>query len=189
MAGGEKFWASEMARPKRAFRWFLTLQGADTGLKLETYAIKTVKKPSFVVSETPHQYVGHTFHFPGRITWNTLDVTFVDPLQPDHTTILHNMLAKAGWKEPVTEQAAQKSFSKLKWKNAIGEIYITQIDADGLPIEKWGLVNSFFTSVDFGQLDYSSEELVINSVTIRYDWAQLQTAGGTPAVDTSVRTS
>ena len=168
----ERFWSNPAMEPKRSFRWYFTLAGATDSL--ETYAIKTVKKPSFTVSEVPHQYVAHTFYYPGRITWNTVDVTFIDPVVPDHSAIISNMLVEAGYTPPRDEIQSRTSFSKEKFVAAVGSPMITQIDADGKEIEKWTLNNAFFTSVDYGQLDYGTEELVINSVTIRYDYATLE---------------
>jgi len=167
-----RFWSDAKVEPKRSFRWYFTLAGGTDNL--ETYAIKTVKKPSFAVSEVPHQYVAHTFYYPGRITWNTVDVTFIDPIVPDQSSILTNMLVEAGYTPPRDEIESRTSFSKEKFVLAVGTPLITQIDAEGNKIEDWTLNNAFFTSVDFGQLDYGAEELVVNSVTIRYDYATLE---------------
>lgn len=167
-----KFWDDKSIEPKRAFRWYMTFGGSDSNT-IETYAIKSVKKPSFAVSEVPHQYGAHTFYFPGRVTWNTIDVTLVDPVQPDHSAILTNMFVDAGYQIP-TQASKDMSLSKEQFNAAIGEPTIVQIDAAGHWIEKWHLHNAFFTSVDFGQLDYGTEDLVITSMTLRYDWASFE---------------
>jgi len=173
------FWSDLNVEPKRSFRWYFTIGKSDENA-LQTYAIKTVKKPSFTISEVPHQFVAHTFYFPGRITWNTVDVTFIDPVIPDQASAITNMVVAAGYNVPRDESAALKSFSKAKFANAGTQASITQIDAEGDPIEIWTLNNSFFTNVDYGQLDYGSEEMVINSVTIRYDYATLEVMSGNP---------
>ena len=41
-------------------------------------------------------------------------------------------------------------------------------------LEKWILNNPFLTNVDFGNLSYSSDDLVNISMTIKYDWATLE---------------
>ena len=173
------FWSDVSTEPKRSFRWFFTLSG--DGGTIETYAVKTVKKPSFSVSEVPHQYVAHTFYYPGRVTWNPVDVTFVDPVAPDHSAIISNLFVDAGYNIPREEEIARKSFSKLKFTTSVGTPTISQIDAEGRVVEEWQLVNSFFTSIDYGQLDYSSEDMVINSVTIRYDYAVQQITPESPS--------
>jgi len=173
-----RFWSDASVEPKRSFRWYLTLAGASNNNKIESYAVKTVKKPSFAISEIPHQYVAHTFYYPGRITWNTIDVTFVDPISPDQSSVMANMLVTSGYTPPTTEEKSRGSMSKFSFKEAIGSPRITQVDAEGTDLEYWDLHNAFFTSVDFGQLDYSSEELTILSVTLRFDFATLTSAVG-----------
>ena len=168
-----KFWSDASTEPKRSFRWFMVLGGEGPGNQIETYAVKTVKKPSYAITEVPHQYIAHTFYYPGRVTWNTVDVTFVDPVIPDQSVVITNMFARAGYKSPVNAEQAKTSLSKQGFKTSVGQPTIHQIDADGTVIETWTLINAFFTSVDYGQLDYGSEDLVINSVTIRYDYANL----------------
>jgi len=166
----EKFW-NQKTEPMRAFRWWMRIGSDANGI--ESYTIKTVKKPSFAISETQHQYVAHTFYYPGRITWNPVDITFVDPVDPSTSKNLKAMLAGAGYKSPTTEEAAKKSFSKKTFGDTIGEVTIHQIDTEGNDITggQWSLINPFITSADFGQLDYSSEDLVVNSITLRYDYA------------------
>ena len=167
------FWNDVKQDPKRQFRWFMSL-GADDGTAIETWQLKTAKKPSFTITETPHQYIAHTFYFPGRIQWQPIELTFVDPVAENNKSTagsLWNILLAGGYKLPTTEEAAKKSFSKANFNTALGSIKITQIDAAAQVIEKWELVNSFATQVDFGQLDYASDELVINSMTVRYDYA------------------
>lgn len=173
-----RFWNDITIEPKRSFRFFATFSGNDTGI--ESYAIKTVKKPSFQISETMHQYVAHTFYYPGRITWQPVDITFVDPVVLDHSSIITNMLYQAGYRKPGNEEIARRSFSKENFNNALGQIRISQVDAEGAIIDEWSLINCFFTNVDYGQLDYNSEELVVLSTTIRYDFASFDNLGGAP---------
>ena len=171
----ERFWSKPSVEPKRSFRWVFTLSGQSN--KLETYAIKTVKKPSYTVSEVPHQFVAHTFYYPGRVTWNPIDVTFVDPVHPDQSLAITNMFVQAGYRVPKNQEIALSSFSKERFVAAIGQPVIRQLDADGKDIEIWTLNNCFFTNIDYGQLDYGSEDLVINSVTLRFDYATLEIPG------------
>lgn len=172
------FWTDATTEPKRAFRYFFTLAGnGDASNKIETYAIKSVKKPSFTVSEIPHQYVAHTFYYPGRITWNPIDVTFVDPVVPDQSSAITNMMIGGGYTVPKQEGNSRNSFSKGKYVNSVGTPKITQIDADGNQIEQWTLNNAFITAIDYGQLDYGTEDLVVISVTLRYDFATFDASG------------
>jgi len=153
---------------------------------INTWQLKTAKKPSYQVTETPHQYVAHTFHFPGRIIWQPIELTFVDPSGTGDSTgnttaALVEILKEGGYHAPTDADTARVSFSKSKFANALGDVEINQIDHANVIIDCWTMVNCFPTNVDFGTLDYASEELVINSMTLRYDyatWAPTQTKSG-----------
>ena len=47
------------------------------------------------------------------------------------------------------------------------------LDPTGVVVSKWILKNAMLTSVNFGDLDYSSSELATIQATIRYDYAVL----------------
>ena len=70
----DQFWSASTVDPKRSYRWILLLN------KIPTYVIKTAGKPSFTIEGIQHQFVSHTFHYPGRIQWNELNITLVDPV-------------------------------------------------------------------------------------------------------------
>ena len=58
------------------------------------------------------------------------------------------------------------------------QILIKQVDSEGKGfIEVWKLWNPWIKAVNFGTLDYTSDELVNIQMTIAYDWAELNPAG------------
>ena len=66
--------------------------------------------------------------------------------------------------------------SKATAAAALGTIYIMQMDAEGKVIERWTLWNSFITDMKFGEtLQYGEDNLVEMSITLKYDWARLET--------------
>ena len=70
------------------------------------------------------------------------------------------------------------TFSKKQATSAVGgRVYIHTIDENGSPIETWSLYNPWIKSVNFGDLDYESDDLVNVELTMRYDWANLETRG------------
>ena len=177
------FWNQASIEPKRQFRWLLYIAG------MPQFIVKNVKKPSFSVSATPHYFINYKFHFPGRVEWQDIQVTIVDPVQPDSTASLVNILSAAGYVLPdeYTSQAAEpRTISKKSFIDALGgQIQLVQFGANtGAQqenvLEKWSINNPFLTNVDFGNLDYSSDDLVNISMTIKYDWANLELPQATP---------
>jgi hypothetical protein len=167
------FWSVGSTEPKRQFRWTFTLGTGITGATIQTYFVKSVKKPTFTVTSVQHNFVQHTFNYPGRLTWAPIDVTFVDPVEPDTSTILANIVAESGYSIPTNEEIALRSLNKGDFIANVGTPTIQQIDAEGLPIETWTLYNAFVTSLDFGQLDYSTDDLVVISMQLTYDYATI----------------
>ena len=171
MAG---FWSSELVEPKRQFRWYMNF-GSNSGfLTPLEYALKKADKPKAKIGEITHKYLNHSFYYPGRLEWEAINVTFASVSDADATTLVHRLLNRAGYQTPIAANDKNRfTFSKEKFAGAIGSVDIIQTNADGAEIEKWTLYNPFFTSVQYGALDYGSDEIVEIATTVRYDWAEL----------------
>ena len=184
------FWSTDYGQdttlkdPKRKFRFTVEFQGinAAQGGALLWYA-KSAAKPSFAVNSAEHKYLNHTFYYPGAVTWNTISVAMVDPVDPDMTATLSDIIVSSGYSPPNNANSLG-SMSKAKAAGALGRVIITQIDADGNPLERWTLWNSFIKDVKFGDLAYGDDELTETTVELQYDWARVETfADGSSAVN------
>jgi len=160
--------------PKRKFRFMVEFQGirsSQGGAQL--WFAKTAAKPSFAISSTEHKYLNHTFYYPGSVTWNEVAITLVDPVNPDMSATLSDIVRLSGYAPP-TDATDMNSISKAKAVGAMGTVIVTQIDADGRELEKWTLWNAFISELKYGDLEYGAEDLTELSVTLKYDWARLQ---------------
>ena len=163
------FWAAPSTEPKRKYRWILNFGGTIGAV--EQYLVKKVSKPSFEVSETEHKYINHTFWYPGRVTWNTVELTLVDPVSPDASEKMFEVLKKSGYIFPLDPNTTQ-TISKHKAVTALGEFSIKQLGAEQNQfVEEWVLKNAWISKVNFGDLDYESDDLVELEITVRYDYA------------------
>ena len=182
------FWSTNFGEdttlkdPKRKFRFTVEFQGiaASIGGAVMWYA-KTVGKPSFAIAAAEHKYLNHTFYYPGSVTWTDVSVTLVDPVDPDMTATLSDIVVQSGYAPPA-DTTSLSTMSKAKAAGALGTVIITQIDSDGKPLETWTLWNSFMTEVKYGDLEYGGDDLTELSVTLKYDWARVETAGPSVAV-------
>lgn len=168
--------------PKRNFRFRIELSNNASGeLNSVQWWAKTVDKPKFNISATEHQYLNHTFYYPGLVTWDAVSMTVVDPQDPDVAFGFSKILEAGGYKIPDQIAADNEDFatiSKGKAANALGTLRVIQMDANGAEIESWELHNAFITKVDYGSLSYGDEELTEYTIELRYDWASLTAAGG-----------
>jgi len=177
------FWSTNFGEdttlndPKRKFRFTVEFQGiaAAIGGAVMWYA-KTVNKPSFQIAASEHKYLNHTFYYPGSVTWQDVSLTLVDPVDPDMAATFSDIVVQSGYTPPA-DTTALSTMSKAKAAGALGTVIITQIDSDGKPLETWTLWNSFMTEVKYGDLEYGADDLTEMSVTLKYDWARVETAG------------
>jgi hypothetical protein len=160
--------------PKRKFRWKVQI-GDLTDDGVVWYA-KTVEKPKMEISsDASHKFLGHTFKFPGSVTWTDISVTLVDPAEAggaDAAKKLLELVQGAGYRFP-TDSTVLETISKPKSVTSLGTIVITQIDGDNNAVEQWTLHNPFINKVEFDTLDYSSDDLSEITLGIVYDWAEL----------------
>ena len=171
--GDSGFDNQDNTEPKRAYRWLMRINS------IEEWIVKKVTKPGFDITETSHQFLNHTFYYPGRVEWQTIDVTLVDPVAPDTTALLSTMVERSGYHVPNQADPGQwVTLSKNSGVSSIGKIQIEQINAKGQEVESWTLVNPWIKSLKFGDLDYSSDDMVEITMTLRYDWAKLNTSAG-----------
>jgi len=187
------FWSTPLTEgqgdPKRKFRFtveFPGLMGTATtdlanaakanGIATEgiVWYAKSVTKPAITVSETDHTFLDKKFYFPGRVEWNTVTLTLVDPADPSQTQDavqqMNKLIENSGYKM-FKDANDLATISKSKSAAAIGPVVINQIDANGVPVESWTLKNPFIKDMKFGDLDYTGDELIELSLELRYDWA------------------
>jgi hypothetical protein len=171
------FWGQSMDAgmkdPKRKFKF--TVQIGDLGDNGVVWYAKTVDKPKMTISgDATHKFLGHTFKFPGSVTWEDINITLVDPADGTHDAAkrLLELVQGSGYKFPDAPSVLE-TISKPKSVASLGSIVITQIDAAGNGIEQWTLHNPFIKSVEFDGLDYSSDDLSEVTLGIVYDWAEM----------------
>ena len=176
------FWGTDLVAadgdPKRKFRWKVSFGaqpnpvGDGSGV---VWFAKTVTKPEMTVADTEHKFLGHTFKYPGSVTWNDLEVMLVDPVSPDAAQQTLGILHTSGYRFPnsdyLVSPEALKTMAKGGATAALKPFVIEQLDAEGNTVERWELHNPFVTKVGFGELSYEDEALSEISLTIKYDWA------------------
>ena len=173
------FWSSTESQPKRQHRFTMSLGNYAGEQQLPKWIVSNVTRPAMEISTTEHQYLNHTFKFPGRAKWQDITVTLKDPLTPDASKQLYSILASAGYTPPNAttgplDPAFNRSFTKKSFNETLGVITIKALDAKGDSKETWTLFNPIIVSVNWGQFDYSSEELVELQLSIAYDYATIE---------------
>tara|TARA_R100000900_G_scaffold135064_1_gene112461 strand:- start:968 stop:1525 length:558 start_codon:yes stop_codon:yes gene_type:complete len=164
-------WASVKIEPKRAFKFILTL--GDIPAWVVTNADRP--NPNFE-GGVKHEFLGHEFKYPGKLKWQDVSVTLVEPVDPDVSGQVLDAVIKAGYNPPSTWTADNEgwrtTFSKQKFVNGnFGDISVKVLDSNGNEVETWTLFNSFVSNVTYSKLQYDGSG--INTVTLQfsYDYA------------------
>ena len=164
--------------PKRGFRFKISFQGLNND-QIVWFA-KKVGKPSYTITESKHSYLNHNFYFPGRVEWDTITMTLVDPVSPNAAAQTNALVVASGYQIPGNAEDLS-SISKGKSAAAIRYIIIEQIDSNNEVVERWTVKNPFVKSVKFGELAYDNDDLSEIELEIRYDWAVCEVAAGDKA--------
>lgn len=168
-------WASPSMEPKRKFKYILSLGTGDNAIP--TWVVKSASRPGFTVT-TPaeHAFMGHTFKFPGRVKWEPMDIVLMDPIDPEVASKVLGIIENAGYVLPSKwgpGEEWKKTLSKKKFsENNLGAISISTLDSEGQKVEEWQLFNVQITKVNYGELDYNSEELLTVTLGIVFDYAK-----------------
>ena len=162
--------------PKRKFRFKVEFQQLGGGNVL--WYAKGVGKPSMTINaDTTHKFLGHSFKFPGSVSWEDIELTLVDPAEEgeggeDAAVKLLSIIEASGYKFPRGSEILE-TISKGKAVEALEKVVIHQLDASGQnTVERWELHNPFINKVSFGDLSYEDDGLSEITVGVTFDWAE-----------------
>jgi len=163
------FWQATDIEPKRSYRFILSIPG------FSPYIIKSVKKPSFSIGSTEHQYLNHTFWYPGKVTWGEVSFVIVDTVgdTDNGSARLMGLLDACGYSLPSPD--SYSTISKKSAVSALSTVQIQTVNAEGDVVESWWLKNAWIAGAEFGDLSYADEGMLNVSVTLKYDNAGLHT--------------
>lgn len=162
------FWTDPTLSPTRQFR-FMVSNGTNW------WWVSSCSKPSYEISTEEYKLINHKFKYPGVATWNDVNLTIVDVT--GQTNSLLNYILENGH-DVERAYGSLDGLDKSKLIKGLqddkGFFHIIQLDEGGNAKEQWSLKNAFIKSTNFGQLDYSSDELVKLELVISYDYAILE---------------
>jgi hypothetical protein len=145
--------------PKRKFRWILQIEGIDA------YTLKTAARPQLTFDEVVIDYINTKRYVSGKQTWAAMAVTTHDPIAPSAAQKVMDWV-RLNY-EPLTGRMGYASFYK---KN----IVLKLLDPQGTVVEYWDIIGAWPQDVNFGDLDYASNDNSEISFTLRFDNAVLQ---------------
>ena len=143
--------------PKRQNRFILRF---PSSLGINEWFVESTARPHIQINATEIQFLNTSTYVAGRFTWQTIPVTFRDPIGPSAAQALME------WVRLHAESVTGRMGYAAGYKR---DIDLELLDPTGVVVEKWILYGTFLTSVDFGSLGYSTDALADITAELRMD--------------------
>lgn len=147
--------------PLRKNRWLFRFP-SDLGI-MEWFC-ESAKRPSIQQKDVEIPFLNTSTWVVGRYTWDTIQVTLRDPIGPSASQ------AVMEWVRLHSESVTGRQGYAAGYKR---DVEIEMLDPTGVVVQKWILKNTMCTNVDFGDLNYSQDDLANITMTLRFDYAIL----------------
>lgn len=151
---------------KRKYRWMFNIRGVCGELEGNSPLLPPGKsgRPSLSFKEMDAQHVTETVYFPGKPEWKPINITLYDIKERFNPVIQ--------WIKKIYKVSEQG----ISWNPSVGSNFkrdcsIDLYDGVGSIIEEWRLENVWPISIDFGDLDYASSDILTIDLQLRYDRA------------------
>jgi len=153
---------------KRKFRYTFTITGicGNQGAFVPKSYVKTAARPNLAIEETEINFLNAKMFIPGKATWETITVTYIDAVNPSNIGSFKPLWDWMASLYDFTDPINLKMGSMRRDYSATG--ILDMYDGCGTLIETWQLNNMWPTAIDFGELDYSSSEECTIALTLRY---------------------
>jgi hypothetical protein len=143
--------------PKKQNRFILRF---PSSLGINEWFVISTSRPKITIGEVEIPFLNTSTFVAGRFNWESIDVTFKDPIGPSAAQALME------WVRLHAESVTGRMGYAAGYKK---DIELEMLDPTGVVVEKWILQGTFLTNVDFGSLDYSAEDIAEITATLRPD--------------------
>ena len=162
------FWSSSTFEPKRVFRGLLYLPG------IKPFMLKSFSKPGLDELTVKRTTFPTTL---GRqqieqietagMKLKPLKLVLMDGENPQYNTAMafYEYLTHKGMADKLNSSELMDASKANEFLP--GAIYMTELNANGAGFS-WTIINPILVSIDFGEIDYASEELSTVTVGLHY---------------------
>lgn len=161
------------AIPKRNFRFLVNVG------EINVWIAKSTQLPNFSVGEAKVHFVNHEFKYPGKVSYQDLQINLIEAVSPNTSYKLLNLFSKSGYKTPdkiavegIESQAQTSVIFKHSAVSGLGTVTLTHLGDEGPNTNNiYYLQNAWIKNITLPQsLDYSNEEVSDVQITFAYDY-------------------
>jgi hypothetical protein len=175
------FWNQSNFDPKRQFKFKVVFDSIKAGVSpTQYYLAQMADRPKWTVTDgTKIDFLDKTFHYPGKVSWDPVTITFIDGATgaDNMARAAYRYLSNAGWVSPAGMNAGVNSaeFATISKGGAVSgnDVTVQALKADGTIAESYVLYNSFVTNVDLDGFDYKGEGILTAKFKFRFDYAEI----------------
>lgn len=153
---------------------------------IPAFFVRTTSLPSIENNPVTVDTINSDYKIKGKSRWQPINVTLYDPIffqtgrGKDFTKDLKSIGSGAAaayyWLNAYHHTSARdRDYEMDRYKQTVTISYLDPTGAISLSAivqDKWVLHGAFCSSINWGELDVSSDDLVLIDIEITYDWAE-----------------
>ena len=143
--------------PKKKNRFILRF---PSSLGINEWYVESTSRPNISIGSVEIPFLNTSTYVAGRFVWNTINVTFRDPIGPSAAQALME------WVRLHAESVTGRMGYAAGYKK---DIDLEMLDPTGVVVEKWIMQGTFLTDVNFNDLSYSDDAIANISASLRPD--------------------
>tara|TARA_R100001129_G_C5235899_1_gene223997 strand:- start:307 stop:795 length:489 start_codon:yes stop_codon:yes gene_type:complete len=145
--------------PKVANRFIMFIEG------IPAYLVKKASRPTYTAEEIVLDHINVQRKIKGKVTWSDVTVELYDPVVPSAAQAVMEWVRLHH--ESVTGRAGYSDFYKK-------DVTFNMLGPVGDKVEEWTLKGAYIGEANFGEMDWSTQDPMMISLTLKYDYAILQ---------------
>jgi hypothetical protein len=132
---------------------------------IPSYLVKAMNRPTIQFETIALDHINVKRKLQGRGDWQDISITLYDPIVPSAAQKVMDWIRLGH--ESITGRRGYADFYKK-------DITFYLLGPVGDKIEQWTLKGAFIQQANFGELDFSSNEVATIELTLSYDYAILE---------------
>jgi hypothetical protein len=159
--------------PKQKHRWLFSIPDVSAQPNsTKTLPPRKGARPGVSFKEQEFQHLSETIYYPLKAEWKTVNLVLYDircNKNPVFDWLRRIYTLSNNSSNSLTFNPCQLLGSEFKKDKALLELY----DGCGNTLEQWTFENIYPSSIDWGDLDMDSSDIVVVDLTLRYDRAYM----------------
>ena len=143
--------------PKRQNRFILRF---PSSLGINEWFVESAARPHITINPVEIPFLNTSTYVAGRFNWQTINVTFRDPIGPSASQALME------WVRLCAESVTVRMGYAAGYKK---DVDLEMLDPTGVVVEKWIMYGTFLSDVNFNNLAYNTDGLATIQTTLRMD--------------------